>query len=521
MKWNSATHCLTAWIFLAAAWGLEAKAETPRDTVIVGFESIPKSGDPRLIGGDANSQYLEELSFLPLISFDENSAIRYVVAESVVPEGNKAWKARIRSGLRFANGRELNADDVVAMYKYILAADSNPPFARRNAFEKLLDVKKIGSAEVLFTMKEPDAPFVANLTIGILPQEALKAPPEKLMGQGFESGPFVLEKAGSDEWIFKKNESFNSTVFGGVPKISRAIFKIISDNGTRYAALLRGDLDIVQNTIDTDKVVQIQKDMKNKFKVVTKPGFNTTYLAFNFKNRNFEKLAVRQAIAKAIHIDEILQFSMQGMGIRATGMFPPAFAYHDPSLAGSSYDPEGAKKLLDEAGFKDPDGKGPQTRFSFKISVTTNKERVAVAKAIASQLKAVGLGVDVETLETATFSDRLAKGMSAAWVAPWTGYKDPEHLAFCFHSKKMPPQGANRGFYSNAKVDELLDKGESELEIKKRLPFYLEAQKLLAADQPYVYLWHKLSHAVVGKNVEGYQLYADGRYTFLVNIEKK
>lgn len=497
-------------------------ATTPSDTLVIGFDAKPKSSDPRLIGTDANSQYLEELRFLGLVGFDVTGSPKMVLAEKIEPHGKLEWKVKLRKGVKFANGREITAEDVVATYQFIIqGAPSFPPSPRKGAYARVKEVKKIGPHEVQFILNGPDAPFVTNLVIGILPKEALAAGPDQLTGKGYESGPFVLEKAADDAWVLAKNANYSAAVVGGkVPSLNKVTFRIITDNNTRYAALVKGDLDLVQNSLDADKVMEIQRSHKDKFNVATRTSTSTTFLGFNFKQPLFQKPQVRLALAKAINRDEILQYTLQGLGEKAAGMFPAGLPFHEKSLAPIEYDPAGAMKLLDEAGLKDPDGKGPQPRARFTIKVPTNKERIAVAKAIAGQLKRVGLDVSIESLEFGTFTKQLSDGIVAAWIAPWTGYKDPDHLNFVFHTKQAPPLGANRGHYSNPKVDALFDKGREEMEMPKRLPHYSEAQKLLAADFPYVYLWFKSANVVMAKNVKGYTLYADGRYVSLSEVTK-
>ena len=179
-----------------------AHAATPADTLVIGFDTKPKSSDPRLIGTDANSQYVEELRFLPLVSSDPSGAIKNVVAESFVPSGKFDWKVTMRKGIQFANGREMNADDVVATFQTLITGQSGlPPSPRKGAYAKVKSVAKTGPYEILFSLTEPDAPFVTNLVIGILPKEAATALPEAVNGKGFESGPYILEKQADDEWV--------------------------------------------------------------------------------------------------------------------------------------------------------------------------------------------------------------------------------------------------------------------------------------------------------------------------------
>lgn len=518
--WQSSARVLTVLVLGATS---AAGATPPKEgaSLTVGFESKPRSSDPRLIGTDANSQYVEELRFLPLFSYDAEGQLKPILAESYAPDGKQGWKIKLRKGLKFASGREVNAEDVVATYQFLLASPKDfPPSPRKGAFTSVTGVKKLSDAEVLFSLSGPDAPFLTNLVIGILPKEALSSAPEDLTGKGYESGPFVLASSSDSEWVLKRNDKVGPTPLGPVPELSEVKFKIIGDNAQRFAALVKGDLDLVQNGIDADKVSEIQKRYADKLKVETRTAINTTSLAFNLKTPAFQTPEARRAIAMAIKRDDILKYTLQGMAEKANGMFPPGNPFHDASLETIPYSPEDAMALLDKAGLKDPDGRGPKMRARFTIKVPTNKERIAVARAIAGQLKLVGLEVVVESLEPQTFSKQLNDGLVQAWISPWTGFKDPDHLHFVFHGKMTPPAGANRGFYSNAKVDVLLDKGREELDPAKRVPLYAEAQKLIGADLPYVFLWYRKNHVVSARNVEGFNAFADGRYAALLTTKK-
>lgn len=499
-----------------------ALAATPRDTLVVAFESKPRSADPRLIGTDANSQYLEELRFLPLFSADEEGLLKAVLAESATAQGPLVWRVKLRKGIRSVAGGEITAEDVAATYRAITQTSKDaPPSPRKGAFDKLSSVNVVNTHEVEFVLREPDAPFLGNLVVGILPREALSHPPEQLQGKGFETGPYVLEKADDEEWVFTRNAIYSGAPHGGeILKLPRVVFRIIGDSGTRYAALVKGDVDLVQNSLDADKVAELQKSHAGEISLATRTGLNTTYLAFHMKRAPFDNPLVRKAIAKGINVDEILRFSLQGLGTRATGMFPSGLPWHESSLAPQAYEPDAAKKLLDEAGLRDPDGRGPKTRATLHMKVPTQRERIAIAKAIAGQLKRVGLDVRIETLEGGLFNRQLNSGQVDMWIAPWTGFKDPDHLHYVFHSTQIPPVGGNRGHYGRANVDKLLADAKVEGELTKRVALYSQAQKILAQDLPYVYLWHKLNFVAMRSRVQGFRLYADGRYKALTVTEK-
>ena len=486
---------------------------TPTNELFLGFESKVQAFDPRIVGLDANSQYIEELRFLPLISFDEGGNIKNMLAESITPKSNKSWEIKIKKGILFASGREITADDIVATYNAIM----NPAFGfpvspRRGAFKNITTLKKVSANEIYLELKEPDASFLNNLVIGTLPKTAAEtALPNDVNGKDYESGPFILKTASDTNLLLLKNEKYNLTL---PAKLNGVDFKIIPDAGTRYAALIKGDIDVIQNSLDPDKVVTIEKEMQNKFNVYKQTKQATTYLGINFRDPQLKNLKVRQALVSAIDIKSILKYRLHSNEEPATSMFPPQNFYFDKDIPQTSFDPEKAKSLLKESGINLP------IALSIKVS-SSNKSTLEVAKAIAANLASVGFNPKVETLENSIFQEQIRRGISQVWLSPWTGFKDPDHLRFVFASDMVPPNGGNRGAYSNGELDKLLQQGREELIPAERKKIYDKAQQIIADDVPYVFLWHGENLAVVSKQVEGFKLYADGRYWSLINVTKK
>lgn len=425
--------------FVAFIVYMSSKSETDnvsnqkqKDTLTIAFDSKIQASDPRLIGSDANSQYIENIRFLSIIGFDEQGNLTNVLASEIKPLSNKSWLISLKKGIKFNNGKNIDAYDVEATYNAIMSPPKNfPPSPRKAAFANVSSFKATGDNEIQIELKNPDASFLNNLTIGILPKDAaMTAQANNVDGKGYESGPFVLKKANTTDWIFTRNENYN---YSEKPKMEKLDFKIITDSGTRYAALIRGDIDIAQNSIDPDKITLIQKSKNEEFKVLSAPKLSTTYLAFNFRDPIFSNLKVRQAVSYAIDRKSLLQFRLQGQGILATSMFPPNSYYFDNSIPEIPYNPQRAKTLLKEANVQDP------IHFSIKVS-NSNKSTVEIAKAIAANLKDAGFSPAVEMLENSVFLDQVKRGVAKIWISPWVGFKDPDHLRFVFASNMLPLQ---------------------------------------------------------------------------------
>lgn len=490
-----------------------ARVLRAKGRLIVALDTRIQSSDPRLIGGDAGSQYLEELRFLPLVSFDEHGNLQYVLAEKIETTSDHSWKIKIKKDVYFANGLKLTASDVAATYQEIM----NPPkkfpnSPRGSSFQNVESFIANSEDEVEITLKNADASFINNLVVGILPKSAVYfAKANEVDGKGYESGPYILKKKSDAQWLLFKNKKYK---MDNAPKSEIIEFKIIPDSSTRYAALIKGDVDIVQNGLDPDKVDLIERTMKDKFEVIKGTRLATTSLAFNFRNKILSDLNIRKAIAYGIDRENILKYRMHSDEEPAREMFPPGNNYFSKDIPEIKYDPEKAKEFIKRSGLVLP------IDLSLKVS-SSNKSNVEIAKVIGDNLKKIGINLKIEVLESSIFQDQIKKGISQIWMSPWLGFKDPDHLRFVFSSDMVPPKGGNRGAFSNLELDTLLKKGREEVHFDERKKIYDEAQLLLSQELPYFYLWHGLNVAVVSKNINGFKVYADGRYASLSNVTKK
>ncbi len=481
-----------------------------KNTLTVAFDAKVQSFDPRLIGNDANSQYLEELRFWSLVSFDTMGRLKLRIAQSIQPLSQKSWLIKIEDNLCFANGKTINVDDVLSTYEAILNPKPDFPLSpRRGAFKHIKKIEKRGANGIYIELVEPDASFLNNLIIGILPKEVARNSPPNTMS-GYESGPFQLDSVKNNEIIFKKNIHFCGNF---KPKMNTIKFKIIPDAGTRYAALVKGDVDLVQNGIDPDKIEILKRKYSKRFQVQENLKQAVTYLGFNFRIPTLQKLEVRKAIAYAIDRESLIKYRFHSRENPAEGFFIPGYPFFKEKNT-IKFDPKLSKEIMSKSGLMLP------YRISIKVS-SSKKANVEAAKSIAISLSKVGFSARVEPLENTIFQEALKKGNMQIWLAPWLGYKDPDHLRFVFASDMVPPHGGNRGHYSNTKLDKILYDAKETNDFHKRQILYNQAQDIISDDIPYVFLWHGLNTVVSTKNVHDFELYSDGRYTSLEKIYKE
>ncbi|MBM4251298.1 MAG: ABC transporter substrate-binding protein [Deltaproteobacteria bacterium] len=497
------------WLLAAVISGLGTHARAGTELVLA-WEAEPRSLDPRY-AVDANSQYLEDLLHCALINFDRDGQITPGLAASWQWTTPTTLQLHLREHIRFADGQEVGPKDVVATFQHFLKHDSKAP--RRAAFKNLQSVTATSERTVTMTLDSPDASFVANLAVGVLPAAFADGPviTEKTPVGG--CGPFQLVSANSQATVLKPNPHWG---FGPPPSLSAVVIKIVKDENTRYAKLIAGELDLVQNSISRDKLKVLARERPD-LKVYHRPGLSTSYLGFNVRNATLANRLVRRAIAHAIDKEKIIKYVLNGMALNADTLITDSSPFHASGLSVPSYDPVQARLLLDQAGFTQT-GEKPRLTLSYKT--TTDQTRIVVAKAIAADLRRVGIATKVETLEWGRFKADVDHGRVELWGLSWVGFKDPDIYRFAFATSSIPPNGGNRGWFSLPPLDALLTAGMIETEQAKRQSIYNEVQKIVGEQSPYVFLWHEDVFAVVSNKVSGFELYADGRLSSLAHVQK-
>jgi peptide/nickel transport system substrate-binding protein len=245
--------------------------------------------------------------------------------------------------------------------------------------------------------------------------------------------------------------------------------------------------------------------------VMTGEGTNYQYIALNVTDPVFSDVRVRKAIAYAIDREQIVKYLLRDQARLATGVIPPNNWAYEPNVTTYSYDPERARQLLKEAG---------RENLSFTFSISTDDTNRMIASVLQQQLKEVGIRMEIRSNEFATFFADVVSGNFQAYTLQWVGgNNDPDsHLNLIFHSKMTPPNGANRGRYSNPEVDRLIDSARQEMDQEKRKSAYQRVQQIVAEELPYISLFYVDNVCVYNKRIEGMTLNPAGGYDFLGNI---
>jgi peptide/nickel transport system substrate-binding protein len=225
---------------------------------------------------------------------------------------------------------------------------------------------------------------------------------------------------------------------------------------------------------------------------------------------------VRQAIACAIDRGPLLQYIWRGLAQPASSILPVQSWAYAPSTGGFTYNPGKARQILDTAGYRLRDG----VRFHLTMKTSTEESTRLLAAVLQQQLRDVGIALDLRTFEFATFMADVTSGAFQFYSLRWVGgNEDPDIFDTVFHTRNFPPAGRNRGFYSNPRIDSLIDQARRETDQNVRKRLYAEVQEILAQDVPSINLWYFDNVLVHTRRVRNVTLNPSGNYDFLKTAE--
>jgi peptide/nickel transport system substrate-binding protein len=482
---------LMAVLFFPAGCGEKAG---PASRLVVGIEAGPDNLDPR-IGNSLGASRVHQLVFNRLVLLDEKGLPVPDLAERWERTDETTYVFHLREGIRFHDGRPCTSKDVVYTYRTIL--DGTVISAKKAALDVIDRIEARGENSVSFHLKEPFSPFLANLSIGIIPEGA--GPDFGRHPAG--TGPYALKEHLPEQQLLLEA---NPDYFGGAPHYREILLRIIPNAGTRALELEKGSIDMVVNDLNPDDVVRFG-GLQN-LQILTETGTNYHYIGFNMRDPLLKHKKVRQAIGHAVDRDKIIRTILQDLAVPATGLLAPNNWAYNPDVYRFRYDPDLARKLLDDAGFPDPDGDGPGTRFSLTFKTSTNKLSKQKAEIYKEYLRNIGIDLSIRSFEWATFYSDIKKGDFQIYSLIWTGIEHGDIYRTRFHSAAVPPFGFNRGHYSNPEVDGLIEQSSRTLETDALKEIYGRIQAIIAEEAPYISLWYGTNVAVMQKGIAGFRL---------------
>ena len=486
---------------------------TPDDTLVVLVEATINTADPRATLNNNDSK-LSKLVAPGLTAVDTaDSKPRLELASKIDHLDDRTIDVAIRGDARFSDGSPVTADDVAKTYGSVLDQASTSG-AHKMLTERMFAVEAIKPDVVRFHLKGPLATFESDIDFGIVSFHQGAPDSRRVIG----AGPYRLDSL-TDDLV---ELSANPYYFGDPPKVPKLEIKIVRDAAARLLMLVGGSADVIQNAVRLDLVSAVR--VRPRVHVDADRGTILTYLMMNNADPVLADRRVRQAIALAVDRPALIAGKLGGLGIPATGLLPPANWAYSSDVRHYDRDLAAARRLLDDAGLRDPDGAGPLPRLRLVYKTSADQFRVAIARVIVAQLAEVGIEVELRSFEFATFFADVKKGAYQLASMQTTDITDPDFYFMYFHSSWIPspatPDGFNRWRYRNARVDELTTLGRQETDRAKRKQIYDEVQRIVAEDVPIVPLWHEDNVVLSNVDVQGYTMSPNARLGGLVHTSK-
>ena len=491
----------------ALALGAVAPAAMASD-LIVGFSRDADTLDP------ANHRNRETETIIRnlhdgLLTRDSDMAIHGEIAESYVQVSPTQYEFRIRQGVRFHDGTPMTVDDVLFTLQRLTVegAMGGSTSPRRGLLGPIASVEAVGDDTIRINLSEP-----WPLLPAMLPNQQIvsRAHVEAVGNDGMATnplgtGPFRLVEWRRGEMVVMERFADYYGGADGIPPVSQAcvdrvIFQVIPESASRVAALLSGDVHII-NELPPFSISQVRASPNAD--VMTVNGTRSFFLAMNNQGEIFDDVRVRRAVAHAINRDLIIERILGGNAARIEGILSPDAFGKNPDLPVYEYDPALSRQLLAEAGY--PDG----------IDITLDVEGAFrdTAEVIASLLTNAGIRTQVVVGEGPMLVSRWrtqgAPKSGDMYLTSWgNGSLDPFDIFVPTH--RTNDRGNSAG-YSNPELDALLDAAGVEVDRDRRAAMYREAEAMVNRDLPYVYLWVPQDIYGVSTRLSGWRPSPDSR----------
>jgi peptide/nickel transport system substrate-binding protein len=487
---------------------------------------------------DAASERVRTLMFNSLVRKDENFDYIGELASSIThSDDGLTYTFTLHKGVKFHDGRPLTSADAKYTLDTVLARNFaksasffEPPEKKTdgpgsdvsqprkgNSYVKTIEVPDADTLIVRLT--KPWVGLLPNLVpIAIIPRDSYEAQKDHPLG----SGPFKFVRYDSSQQVVDLEA--NDEYWQGPPNIRSVRVRVMSDTNAMQAELQAGGVDLAPlPTSLLPDAIKLLGDKPN-LKVQQFAGSNLVLLTFNTSASPLNDTRVRQAICYAINRAEMIHALLLGQGQIANSILPEASWAYTPGQT-YSYDPAMAKKILDQAGYRDPDGEGPQMRFPkplvYRISGSSAQARQC-AGVIQNYLKEVGVPVSIEAAETNTHFDELRRGHFQIAYGQWVGgNQDPIFYKDLFATSEIPTEtraSKNRSRYSNSELDPLLEEAAVTVDRQKARELYARIQEIVSRDVPVFPLWYQANMVIAKKNVGNIQVDASGDWAFVRNV---
>lgn len=505
-------------IFIAAlGFSISCRDRSGGDTVTIALPDKFSSLDTLTSkASDAAADRVRNLMFNSLVKKDDKFDYVGELAGEIKFSGDgKIVTFVLRDNVKFHNGKILSSADVKYTFEELFKSGSN----KANAFFETVNNQKVPQITAVETPDAKTVNFVLSraelknqllpnlVTIPIIPEGTIAQQNTQPLGTGafkfssFDSSQNIVELAANPDY------------WEGAPKVQKIRVKTITDAGSLQAELQSGGTDIapLPNNLSPDTLNALGKNSRLKLDQFV--GSNIDYLGFNTQSAPLDNPKIRQAVAYAVDREKIIKELLAGQAVIAHSVLPEAsWAYS----ANTKYEfnPERARQLVREANYKNEP-------IKFKFSAGNNAVQ-QYAQVIQEMLLAVGLNVQIETLESNTLRSQLTTGQFQMNTGRYIGgNQDPIFLRDLFSTAKIPTAqsgGFNRSRYSNTEFDKIIEEAFNTADRERAKNLYFQAQEIASRDVPLFPLWYPANMCVSNRRIGNIKIGASGDFSFVKDI---
>jgi dipeptide transport system substrate-binding protein len=466
-----------------------------------------------------------------LVEFERGAtAVQPALAEKwQVSADGLQYTFHLRPGVKFHSNqtftptRDFNADDVLFTFQRMLDKQQPlrkayptefPYFVSMGLDKTIAKVEKTDPMTVVFTLNNVDAAFIQNLAMSfaaILSAEyadhlLAAGKPSDINQKPIGTGPFVFQRYQKDSQIrYKGNQDYWKPED---VKIDNLIFSINIDPSVRIQKLRRNECQVTLHPRPAD-LPKLKTD--KQLQVLSKPGFNLGYIAYNTRHAPFDQLQVRQAMDMAVNKPAIIQAVYQDAGQLAVNAMPPTQWSYDDTLRDQPYDPEKAKALLKQAGVKE----GTEiTLWAMPVQRPYNPNAKLMAEMLQADWSKLGFKVRIVSYEWGEYLKRMKNGEHDIALIGWTGDNgDPDNWLGTLYS--CGAIGSNNySLWCDQQYDQLVQQAKQVTDREQRSALYQQAQQRLKQQVPITPVAHSTVNQPISAKVHDFKVSPFGRNAF-------
>jgi peptide/nickel transport system substrate-binding protein len=474
---------------VAGVMVVPAPAVPAGGTVTIAIFTDPVTMDPHR-SNDGPSITIWNQIYNTLVDHNARGEIVPMLAERWQRIGDRSWRFYLRKGVKFHDGTELTAEDVkFSLERLINPATRSPAAFLLNVLDR---VEVEGTHQVRLVMKNPFAPLLNHLVsrpTSIVPAARVRASPDEFARRPIGTGPFrFVSFVRGDRVELVRNPDY----FKGATKIERLVVRVIPEASTAVAELESGGVQAL-TSVPAQDVGRLRRNRNLTVAVI--PSHRITALVINTERAPFNDVRVRQALSYAIDRKGVLDAAESGLGVVASGPLSPIIFGHNDKLQPYPKDLNKARQLLAEAGV---------TNLRTEILVWNLPAIVRMAEPVQAQLREAGIDASLRVMEFGAALQQQYAGNFALSTMQWgTVTLDGDYSMYAlFHSDSIGPPG-NWARYRRPQVDQLIATGRANGNPEVRRRAYFQAQEIIAADAPWIFLYHPSAAYAVRAELKG------------------